>query len=575
MGKYWKVLKDFNFNYLPTTFTVSSNFLRNYNKQKYREVELSSGNIGLDDLYRRNYTFDFQYTFSYNITRALQVNFTTSKNNIVRNYFEDNIINGYQDPTLGIWDGFLDIGDPNRQYQQLGVNYELPLYKIPFLNFLQATYSYTGDFQWQKGSDLYGDLEVDGQTYDLGNTIQNANVHNLNTSMDMGKLYRYIGLVKKPTNKNGRGPVSARSPKGAEQPTPVSKSNAWVNAAIDLATMVKRIQVNYQENNGTYLPGYLETPGFLGTVQPTFGYTIGSQSDIRQLAASKGWLTVYQDFNEQYLETHNKQLDISANLEPTADLKIDLIFNRLYSESLSENFVVDQINNDYQYQSLTPNTYGNFNISTLLIKTAFGKSDETSSKAFDEFKANRLIVSRRLATSAGVDMSNPDNFEGGDINGYALGFGKTSQAVLLPSFLSAYQGVGANDVSLGAFRDVPLPNWDLKYTGFMKMAWFKKNFKRFSIGHGYRSTYTINQFSTNLDYNTVNYSLDYEDQPDYVFNQSGNYKSENLYSNINLTEMFSPLIRLEFEMQNSVKILAEVRKDRLLSLSFDNNLMTG
>ena len=33
----------------------------------------------------------------------------------------------------------------------------------------------------------------------------------------------------------------------------------------------------------------------------------------------------------------------------------------------------------------------------------------------------------------------------------------------------------------------------------MKMKWFKKNFKRFSITHGYRSSYTINQFRTNLD----------------------------------------------------------------------------
>ena len=38
--------------------------------------------------------------------------------------------------------------------------------------------------------------------------------------------------------------------------------------------------------------------------------------------------------------------------------------------------------------------------------------------------------------------------------------------------------------------------------------------------------------------------------------------------------MFSPLIRLDFEMQNSLKILAELRKDRTLSLSFDNNLLT-
>lgn len=57
--------------------------------------------------------------------------------------------------------------------------------------------------------------------------------------------------------------------------------------------MVKRIQVNYSENNGTFLPGYLRTPGIVGTMKPTLGYTFGSQRDIRQLAARNGWLTVF------------------------------------------------------------------------------------------------------------------------------------------------------------------------------------------------------------------------------------------------------------------------------------------
>ena len=57
-----------------------------------------------------------------------------------------------QDPNLDVWDGFFDLGDPNIQNQQLQLNYEIPLYKIPTFNFLRATYSYTGDFQWQKGS---------------------------------------------------------------------------------------------------------------------------------------------------------------------------------------------------------------------------------------------------------------------------------------------------------------------------------------------------------------------------------------------------------------------------------------
>jgi cell surface protein SprA len=99
----------------------------------------------------------------------------------------------------------------------------------------------------------------------------------------------------------------------------------------------------------------------------------------------------------------------------------------------------------------------------------------------------------------------------------------------------------------------------------MKFKWFKDKFKRFSVTHGYRSSYTINQFRTNLDYDPNN--------PD-ILDQGGNFKNQTLFSNINLQEQFSPLVRLDFEMQNSVKILAEVKKDRILSLSFDNNLLT-
>ncbi len=574
-GKYWKILKDFNFNLLPSSFTINTDINRQFNSQKFREVELGGNNIGIEELFRRNYTFDFQYTINYNLTKALQLNFTAANNNIVRNYFKDNIINGEQDPTLDVWDGFLDFGDPNRQSQQLGITYELPLNKIPTLSFINATYQYSGDFQWQKGSDLYGNLELDGQTYDLGNTIQNANTHNLNTTLDMNKLYKYIGLTKKSVTQVRSRTTGA--PPGTNQkkkPLVTSKNRGTtklLNAGVDILTSIKRIQFNYSENNGTFLPGYLQTPGFIGTLKPTFGYTFGSQSDIRYLAARNGWLTVFPEFNQQYTETHTKQLDVSASLEPVNDLKIDLIGNRSYYENYAENYRVNINAGDYEYESLTPNTFGNFNISTVLIKTAFGKSDENSSQAFNDFRANRLKVAQRLAQEHGVDLNDPNNI---DAEGYPKGFGKNNQSVLIPSFLAAYTGSDANGIKLGAFRDVPIPNWDVKYTGLMKFAWFKKRFKRFSLTHGYRSTYTINQFRTNLDYTGIDFSLDYDNQPTTVKDQSGNYKNETLFSNINLTEMFSPLVRIDFEMKSSVKILLEIKKDRLLSLSFDNNLMT-
>ncbi len=582
-GKYWKLLKDFNLNLMPANFSVNTDLNRQFNRQRFRDVELGGDNIGLEELFRRNYTFDFQYNVNWNLTNALSFNFSAANNNIVRNYFKDNIINGEQDPTLDVWDGFFDFGDPNRQYQQLGINYEIPLSKIPTLSFLKATYSYTGEFQWQKGSDLFGNLVADdGLTYDLGNSISNGNTHNINSTLDMKKLYKYIGLTKKRKKRSnkvsrsnpgrpgdGKGKDDKKDKKNAKGAKPVAKNKKGVgtkiaNVGIDILTSIKRIQVNYSETNGSFLPGYLQTPGFLGTLKPTTGYTFGSQRDVRDLAARNGWLTVFPDFNQQYTQNQTKQLDVSANMEPIKDLKIDFVGFRTYAQNYTENYKVE----DGTYRSLTPNTFGNFSISTFTLPTAFGKSDEISSAAFDDFRTNRLIIAKRLAQESGADVNDVD------AEGYPRGFGKTSQAVLLPAFVSAYSGQKANKTKLGALRDIPIPNWDLKYTGLMKLKWFKKRFKRFSITHGYRSSYTINQFRTNLDYNGIDYALDYDSQPADDLDQAGNFKNENLYSNVNLTEMFSPLVKLDFEMKNSIKILTEIRKDRLLSLSFDNNLLT-
>ncbi|MCA0130972.1 cell surface protein SprA [Winogradskyella sp. D23] len=584
-GKYWKILKDFNFNLLPSSISVNTDINRQFSKQKFREVELGGDNIAIEELFRRNYTFDFQYAINYNLTDALSLNFTAANTNIVRNYFIDDRINGRQDPNLDVWDGFFDFGDPNLQTQQLQVNYEIPLYKIPILSFLRATYAYNGAFQWQKGSDLNEGLVLDGQTYNLGHSIQNSNTHNLNTTLNMETLYKSIGLVRK-GNQRGRGrntAVKSRTAPTPDVPAEGSRANPTkkgsvgqkaYNTLIDIVTMVKRVQFGYSENNGTFLPGYLPTPGFIGTLRPTWDYTFGSQRDIRGVVAENGWLTIFPEFNQQYTEVTNKTLDYSMNLEPMRDLKIDLIGNRTFAENINETFRAIDIDNDGlsdQYEDLITNAFGNFNISTALIRTAFSRSDELQSTTFDDFRANRLIVANRLAR----EFYGTNTFAT-DAEGYPLGFGKNSQRVLLPAFLAAYQGADAEKISTSAFRDVPIPNWTLKYTGLMRIPWFKKTFRRFSIQHGYRSRYTINQFRTNLDLDPSEFNLGqpYADQPDTVLDQSGNFKNETLYSNINLEEQFSPLIRLEFEMKNSIKVLAEIKTDRLLSLSFDNNLLT-
>src|SRR5690606_24593228 len=125
-----------------------------------------------------------------------------------------------------------DLGEPNRHSQEMQLNYELPFNKIPALDFINAQYTYTSNFDWQRGGDAI--REVAGEDI---NTVQNANTHNLTTSLSMQKFYDVLGLGRK----NVRSAPGNQAPSGnagTKEPT-----GAGYNALIDVLTMVKRINL--------------------------------------------------------------------------------------------------------------------------------------------------------------------------------------------------------------------------------------------------------------------------------------------------------------------------------------------
>lgn len=573
-GSYWKWLKDFNFNLLPTSISLQSDINRQFNQQRFRDVlEPGVERLQLPLLQQRNYLFNWQYTLNYALTKSLRINLTSSNNNIIRNYYAepDNPFSEIEQD-LPVWDGFFSTGEANRHAQQMQLNYEIPLNKIPVLDFINAQYTYTSNFDWQRGGDALNLAVAKEQNPGVPddqleltpiNTIQNANTHTISAALTMQRLYDRIGLKKRTGKATGqiappRSDKGGNTREGQTGKTP-GKTSKFFNVAVDILTMVKRVNINYNENNGTVLPGYTRSIGFIGTTKPTLGFVFGSQSDIRFEAARNGWLTTFQEFNQQFIRRTNKQLNITATALPVPELTIDLIADRQYASSLRENYRIE----DGEYISLTPNTFGNFSISTVMIGTAFSKSDEFDSQTFQTFKDNRLVIANRLlADRGGAD-------EGLDEDGYPIRYGKTSQDVLLPAFFAAYSGQDAGRVNLDAFRKIPIPNWNIKYTGLMKNKWFKSKFRRFSLSHGYRAAYSINSFQTNLERTQLISS----GLPP-VNSETQDLLPESIINNVVLNDQFNPLIRVDFEMQNSLSVLAEIRTDRALSMSFDNNLLT-
>ena len=577
-GSYWQWLKDFNFNWLPSNIAVQSDINRQFNQQRFRDVlEPGVERLELPLLQQRNYLFNWQYTLNYALSKSLRINLTASNNRIVRNYYEEQG-NPFSeiDPDLAVWDGFFSTGEPNRHAQHMQLNYEIPFSTIPILDFIGAQYTYTSNFEWLRGGDALNlavakeqnpGVPEDELVLTSINTVQNANTHSLTATLNMQQLYDRLGLKKvtgKPTNQIAPPRTDkAGNPREGEAAKAPEKTSKLANTAIDILTMVKRVNVNYSENNGTVLPGYTRSVGFIGTTKPTFGFVFGSQADVRFEAARNGWLTDFREFNQQFIRSTNKQLNITATALPVPELTIDLIADRQYSSSLRENFRVE----DGEYNPLATNVFGNFSISTIMIGTALGKSDEFDSESFDTFRENRIVIANRL------QQRSPYGDQGVDSEGFPNLYGKTSQDVLLPAFYAAYTGKDAEKVSLDAFRDIPLPNWNIKYTGLMKNPWFRKMFKRFSLSHGYRAAYSINSFQPNLE--RVQLEKDLNDPAIPPTNpENGDLLPEDIYTNVVLNDQFNPLVRVDFEMMNSLSVLAEVRTDRALSLSLDNNLLT-
>src|SRR5690606_16361493 len=251
---------------------------------------------------------------------------------------------------------------------------------------------------------------------------QNANTHNITANLGMQRFYDFLGLRRRdgkvlanasPLRRDKAG----NPPNGQEGTSPKASGKGW-NTLVDVLTMVKRINLNYSENNGTVLPGYTQSVGFIGTARPSLGFVFGSQSDLRYEAARKGWLTSYPQYNAQYIRNTNKNLNITATAQPTQDLTIDLSADRQYTMGSQENYSPDRWAN---FQDGLVNEMGNFTISTLMIGTIFNKSDEFDSETFEQFKQNRLIIADRLVSDRGQA---PGTLDG---DGFPERYGKTQQ----------------------------------------------------------------------------------------------------------------------------------------------------
>ncbi len=548
-GKYLRLVKEFNFNPIPTRFSFRTELDRNYSELEFRNVEALMSGVGGQDfaaIKNRNFYFGWQYNLGFNLSRSLKLDISSA----TRTLNDHSYVNDMD--SRSIFSQPFRAGRPVLYNHKVQINYRLPFEYVPFLDFVNAEVGYGFQYNWNARSTVM-------LNQNLGNLAQNTNTTTATGSVDIPKFFgkfKYFQNINQTIQKR-RSEIDSLNTvyndalqKGKKVPyKPYTFKNKLspVQAIAYALTSIKQVDVAYNENNGTVLPGILSSPNFYGYGQglggPTYGFLLGSQADIRRLAIENQWISSSDLMNDPFTQMKNRVITGNIQIQPMNDLRIDFNFLQNYTSNLIQGGynILNNGNLAYANELIT------YSYSDALLKTSFKDGDEI----FRNMIANAQMVSQKMG-----GLLQP--------NGFTEGHGITNAYVLLPAFQSAVEGREVNMSNSPTQPKFPLPNWKITYSGLRNMPFINSQFSKFDLLHSYKATYTASGIQSSIDYfndpNGVDVNKDKLNP--YVFSQVG------------YVEEFAPLIGADVTMRNNMQIRAMYNRNRMYMLGLKNHTLT-
>ena len=561
--KAYKLITDFNLNYLPRSFSFRTDMNRQFEEEQFRNK--STADIPMITNYIKSWNWTRVYDLKYDFSKSLKFSLVANASAYVNE--PPGLIDHSNEKQ--VWNQIFSFGTMNNYNQQFSGTYDFPFSKIPYLEWISLTAGYQASYHWT-GSPISVQSEI-------GNTIENSCTKVLNGKLSLINIYNKIPYLKKL--------LQANTTSGKQNPNLSLKNNKpdKTQAKIDslkkvtsgfnlgrfikdgvfrILTCIRSVGINYTQGMGTVIPGFTPVPNALGNSwaqnAPGLGFIFGSQKDIRPVG--EAWMTKDSLQVQPYLNKYNDNLSLSASLEPIQDLKIEISALRTYTQSHQEYYRYNDTIGQFRSYSSMDN--GSFTMSYLMIGTSFTKNGEKAvSPLFEKMEAYRLQIAQRFSAR------NPWSAGKTDTTGYPIGYGATNQEVLNTAFLAAYSGRNPSKIGLNAFPSIPFPNWRITYDGLAKIRAIKKYLRTFTISHAYSSTYSVGSYTSNIQYQEKN---GYPSQLD----NSGNFIPKDQIGVVSLTENFNPLIKLDMGWVNSLLSSFEWKRSRNLAFSFDNDQLT-
>lgn len=228
--KNLKFLKEWEINWLFNSLSFYTNIQRYYYEQQTRsEVDV---NFQLPVQVSKNFTWDRQLNFTWNLTKSLSFSFSSNTTARIeetigavnKKLFPDK----YKEWRDTVWNSIKGLGTPWNYNQTFTASYKAPFSKIPILDYLTGSITYNATYQWDKGAtvdDVY-----------LGNTIQNQASWNADARINFETLFNKSKYLKE-VNKRFSSSTSTRNA-NSKKDRP-KKFERAITLSPDTSTLVK------------------------------------------------------------------------------------------------------------------------------------------------------------------------------------------------------------------------------------------------------------------------------------------------------------------------------------------------
>ena len=201
-SKWFKILKDQGYNFLPQNIGFNSDITRSYYELQERDME-NLDNKSLPLSWSSDFLWNRTFQLRWDLTKNIHANFSSGTNAEIEQPYtavnKDLYPDRYTAWKDSVWQSIKHLGRPLTYQQNFDFSWKLPLNKLPLFDWLTADAAYNATYNWARGSEL-----EDGST--LGNTIANSRNITGNGRINFETLYNHVPFLKKVNRKYAQTP---------------------------------------------------------------------------------------------------------------------------------------------------------------------------------------------------------------------------------------------------------------------------------------------------------------------------------------------------------------------------------